>query len=259
MIIDDSIFTPAMLTEFIKSVSENERHFLSEQNLCFLDALYESSKSRMKVIPKNSIYYRARVNSDNSKLIIAPENMLPVAGLKSEGRVNPYNVNALYMANKIEIAVAEVRPSRYEPATVATLKTKQDLSVVDFTKDRPGFYWYLFGRNPKNREEAENFTWIEINGHFSKPLSPNETRLSYISTQIISEFLKHKGYDGVMYQSQFEISGSPQQEENLNENVALFDCGVVDVIETKQYSITKQIITVNEIKHTHAPVSSEED
>lgn len=248
MIVEGSIFTPAMLTEFIKSVSENERHFLSEQNLSFLEALYESSKSRMKVIPRGSIYYRARVNTENPQMIVAPENMLPIAGLRSEGRVNPYNVNALYMANKIEVAVAEVRPSLREPATVATLKTNQDLRLVDFTKDRPDFYWYCFGFTPKNKEEAENFTWVEINGYFSKPLSPNETRLNYIPTQIIAEFLKSKGYDGVVYQSQFEISDSPQQEGSLNENIALFDLGVVDVIETKQYSITQQLITVKEFR-----------
>jgi hypothetical protein len=248
MMIEGSIFTPAMLAEFIKSVSENERHFLSEKNLSFLDALYESSKSRMKVVPQGSIYYRARVNAENPHFIVAPENMLPIAGLRSEGRVNPYNVNALYMANKIEVAVAEVRPSLYEPATVATLKTNQDLRLVDFTKDRPDFYWYFFGFTPKNKEEAESFTWVEINGYFSKPLSPNEARLNYIPTQIISEFLKSKGYDGVVYQSQFEISDSPQQEGSLNENIALFDLGAVDVIETKQYSITKQLITVKKFR-----------
>lgn len=246
--VDGSIFTPAMLTEFIKSVSENERHFLSEQNLSFLDALYESSKSRVKVIPQGSIYYRARVNSDNPRLLVAPEDMLPKAGLRSEGRVNPYNVNALYMANKIEVAVAEVRPSIREPATVATLETNQDLRLVDFTKDRADAYWYFHAHAPKNKEDAENFTWVEINGYFSKPLSPNETRLNYIPTQIIAEFLKSKGYDGVVYQSQFEISDSPQQEGSLNENIALFDLGAVDVIETKQYSITKQLITVKKVR-----------
>ena len=234
--------TPARLEKFIKAILESERHFLSAENMAFLTDLYEFSKCKVKEISTGSIYYRARINLENPDVLLPKEEMYPVPGLKSEGRANPYNVTVLYLANKPEIAVAEVRPGLFEPTTVATFVIKRNLKLVDFTSEEQDIH----NPNPHIEDlDEETRTWIEINKCFSTSLSPGETRLNYIPTQIISEFFRFKGYDGVIYQSQFEMSETAS--DNIHENIALFEMSAAEATETKLFQIQKQIVTVREI------------
>lgn len=228
-----SSLTCHRLEKFIQSVLESERHFLSPDNVNFLDQLHESSQTRIKTIAPDSIYFRARIN-DSPEQPIPKEDMVPTPGLRSEGRVNPYNVNVLYLSNKPGVAVAEVRPGLFEPTTVASFCIKRQLRLVDFTSGDASRY----DKSKQNISE-EMAVWIELNKCFSTSFTSSETRLNYIPTQIISEFFKSKGYDGVMYQSQFDVN-----DGSLNINIALFDMKAAEAVETRLYQILRQIMTV---------------
>jgi len=229
------------LNKFIQSVLESERHFLSPDNMDFLERLHDSSKPRIKTIAAGSIYFRARIN-ENPEQAISKEDMVPTPGLRSEGRVNPYNVNVLYLSNKPGVAVAEVRPGLFEPTTVASFRTKRELRLVDFTSGATSRY----DKSEQNASE-ETAVWIELNKCFSTSFTSSETRLNYIPTQIISEFFKSKGYDGVMYQSQFDLPDSAGDKGSLNINIALFDMKAAEAVETRLYQIHQQIITVKSL------------
>jgi hypothetical protein len=221
------------LNRFIQSVLESERHFLSPDNMDFLERLHDSSQPRVKTIAAGSLYFRARINEDPNTPI-PKGDMVPTPGLRSEGRVNPYNVNVLYLSNKPGVAVAEVRPGLFEPTTVASFKTLKQLRVIDFTSGDSSRY-----DNSHAAADEETEVWIELNKCFSTSFTSSETRLNYIPTQIISEFFKSKGYDGVMYQSQFDVD-----DGSLNINIALFDMKAAEAVETRLYQIHRQIITV---------------
>lgn len=249
---------PQKLQAFIRSVLESERHFLSEENLQFLESLFRSSQSRKQKISKGSIYFRARINNDCPDKPIPKDEMIPKPGLKSEGRVNPYNVNVLYLSNKPGIAVAEVRPGLYEPTTVATFRVTRDLQLVDFTTEKSGYenlsaYEAAKNKPTETTADTETLTWFEINKCFSTSFTSSEARLNYIPTQIISEFFKSKGYDGVIYQSQFDMveredkdqQAKGQQDRNIN--IALFDMTAAEAMETRLYQIYQQTISVKEI------------
>lgn len=248
MIAMNTRLSPCRLDKFIQSVLESERHFLSPENLDFLDQLYASSQTRIKQIAAGSIFFRARINHSPDKPI-PKEDMVPTPGLRSEGRVNPYNVNVLYMSNKPGVAVAEVRPGLFEPCTVASFRTTKELRVIDFTSDDISRY-----DQDETDADEETAVWIELNKCFSTSFASNETRLNYIPTQIISEFFKSKGCDGVMYQSQFDLSQAElapfdstdptPKTDGLNINIALFDMKAAEAIETSLYQIHRQIITV---------------
>jgi hypothetical protein len=236
MIAMSNSLAPSRLDRFIQSVLESERHFLSPENMDFLERLHEASHTRIKVIPENAVYFRARIN-ENPDQPIPKEQMVPVPGLRSEGRVNPYNVNVLYLSNKPGVAVAEVRPGLFEPTTVASFRIKKDVRVIDFTTGDSSRY------DKKNLDE-EMRIWIELNKCFSTSFTSSETRLNYIPTQIISEFFKSKGLDGVMYQSQFDLPETASDAGDLNINIALFDMNTAEAMETRLYQIHRQIITV---------------
>jgi hypothetical protein len=43
--------------------------------------------------------------------------------------------------------------------------------------------------------------WSDIDNAFSKPTKASDVKSVYAPTQIISEFIKSKGYDGTAYKS----------------------------------------------------------
>ena len=241
---------------FLESTSSSERHFLSERNLKFLDALYESSKSRVKIIPKGSVYYRARVNPAGVNTPYDKAEMKPIPNLQAEGRVNPFNLNVLYLANRPEVCVAESRPADNESVTVAAFEILADLRLVNLLQDGPDYYWWFNQYSPETGEENESFTWIELNGCFSKPVTSRDSRLNYIPTKIISEYFKKMGYDGVVYQSQFEIKGLEQTiDGGLHENIAIFDLNVAEAKSAKMYKIKRREIDVSSMPGTDVDYS----
>ncbi|WP_339617148.1 RES domain-containing protein [uncultured Gilvimarinus sp.] len=236
---------------FLESTSSSERHFLSERNLKFLDALYESSKSRVKIIPKGSVYYRARVNPAGVNTPYDKAEMKPIPNLQAEGRVNPFNLNVLYLANRPEVCVAESRPADDESVTVATFEILADLRLVNLLQDRPDGYWWCNQYSPDTDEDDESFAWTELNGCFSKPVTSQDSRLNYIPTQIVSEYFKMQAYDGVVYQSQFDIKGVEQTVENgLHENIAIFDLNVADAKSAQTYIAKRREVDVSSLPGT---------
>lgn len=214
----------------------------------FLNALLESSKARIKIIPLDEEYFRARpCNKDKKNL--PKEEMKPKKDLRSEGRINPYNINVLYLANRKETAIAETRAAKRQPITVARFITNRELKVIDCTIDRPGWYWYFNSHKPNTLEDAENFTWVEIGGAFSKPAEDEDQRHFYTPTQIIAEFFKHNGFDGIIYQSQFDARLKGEEKfSGISQNIALFNLDDADPIDAELWQIDTKIIEASPIK-----------
>lgn len=238
----DYIFSPNGFDAFIDRTLNEERHFWSDETNLFLSAMLESSKTRIRTVPLGSEYFRARVCNTDGK-ILSKEEMKPKKNLRSEGRVNPYNINVLYLANRKETAIAETRAANRKPVTVARFTTTRDLKLVDCTKDRPDFGWW--SNHIQCQEDAEGYTWVDIGGAFSKPTEPNNLRDLYIPTQIIADFFKHHGFDGIIYQSQFDARiRKAGKHEEICENVALFNIDDAEPVDAEIWKIQHQIIEV---------------
>jgi len=54
---------------------------------------------------------------------------------------------------------------------------------------------------PKLAEEIVCAVWSDIDNAFSKPTKASDVNSVYAPTQIISEFIKLKGYDGTAHKS----------------------------------------------------------
>ncbi|HCS63768.1 MAG TPA: hypothetical protein DIW64_06555 [Cellvibrio sp.] len=241
------VFSPKSFSEFVEMVLNEERHFWSKQTNEFLNALLDSSKARIKIIPPGEEYFRARPCNKDKKTL-AKEEMKPKKDLRSEGRINPYNINVLYLANRKETAIAETRAAKKQPITVARFITNRELKVIDCTFDRPSWANWFFSHRPKNQEEAEKFTWIAIGGAFSKPADDENQRHFYTPTQIIAEFFKHNGFDGITYQSQFNARSKGQDKfSGISQNIALFNINDADPIDAEQWKINDKIIVASRI------------
>ena len=228
---------------FIHEVTHHFRYRLSPTSEEFLSDVVDAASKYIVQLDQGTLLYRARANElehcgdiKQPKATARPAcDMKPAPNVVSEGRANPDNICALYLADHAGTALAEVRAGTRYPVTVGTFRTTRDLQIVDLTKE---MNWHSYFFDPP-KEGGD--LWYDLSYDFSKPLNPHETRTHYAKTQIIAEAFKHHGYDGVRYRSQFFA-----HEQNIGSaeirgtNYALFDLRSAECEECNVYQLTEQ-------------------
>ena len=136
----------------------------------------------------------------------------------ASGRCNPQNVSYLYAANDPHTAVAEVRPFIRDSVSVATLKPKRDLKLVDF--------YYQYDKN--GTIMITDAFWHKIRCEFSAINKGNTD--DYLVTQFISALAQHAGYDGLRFRSSLVYEGT---------NYVIFDGDICTPISSKMYIIPR--------------------
>lgn len=218
----DYIRAKELWDSFCKEVKYNHRFFLSHS---LLDMLRDIAKSLTLTIDKGKVYYRARIIDDNAA---RTEHMLSKCygtdsteeerkwyrnksnkfrGLTKEGsyvppnpdlirdaRSNPKFIRYLYVAESPTTAVYEVRPILFSAVNVAGIEVKQDLSIANIAVEI----------DPNKEKSLEGWLLSFVQASFSVPTNnPDE----YIPSQILAEFLRHLGYDGIRYGSSLHRGG----------------------------------------------------
>lgn len=225
---------------FTMEVKQEYRTFLSSQSLAFLEWYKEAACKHVTNIPKDKKFFRAR-KCEKDDQPISIEGIKPVPDLGSEGRANAYNINMLYLSDERDIAASEIRPGLRESVTVATFLTNRDIQIIDFAAERPSYYHYFrLNKNDNPKQYHQKDCLLAIGDAFSKPLSIDDCKREYIPTQVLAEYFKSLGYDGVSYQSQFCVS----DENILHKNYALFDLDAADAIGFEVCEVEKQFIKI---------------
>lgn len=112
-------------------------------------------------------------------------------GVPGEGRNNIKGMSYLYLADTQETACAEIKSSLRSLISLATFKTKHEMKIVDFSRDvsfRPDLskkYGMSFG-----------IFFTLLMSSFMKP-----DKNLYKMTQIISDYIRRFGVDGIAYKS----------------------------------------------------------
>lgn len=144
----------------------------------------------------------------------AKGSLSPGSDITIAGRANPSKIPYLYAAMDEYTAAAEIKPSLKDFISIAELEANQELKLVDF----------IF------KEEAEEKSDLEllrnsISLSYSVVVDKRNSE-GYIPTQYITEYIKHKGWDGIVYMSLQAYGGI---------NVALFDERKVDFVRSKVF------------------------
>lgn len=134
------------------------------------------------------------------------------------GRCNPQNVSYLYTSNNAHTAVAEVRPFIRDSVSVATLKPKRDLRLVDF--------YYQYDEN--GAIMITDALWHNIRREFSAINKGNIDE--YLVTQFISALAQYAGYDGLRFRSSLVYEGT---------NYVIFDGDICPPVSSKMYIIPR--------------------
>ena len=113
--------------------------------------------------------------------------------------------------------VPKVRPWAGAFVSVAQLTTTREFQIMNCTVDDHSIKIYV---NEPDREERARAVWQDIDRAFSEPVTTSDGTASYAPTQVLAEFFRNKGFDGIAYRS---ASGP-------GHNIALFGLDMAEVI-----------------------------
>ncbi|NVM20289.1 MAG: RES family NAD+ phosphorylase [Desulfobacterales bacterium] len=221
-------------SRYVRALKHTYRYIHTPEVEVFLQTVLETAEERVESIPKDSVLWRAQLGHgwrfENEEVgevpaPYEPERMCPRPGRATEGRANPKGIPYLYLASNRETALAEARPWMGSQVSVGQFKILRKLKVVNCTTERKGLIIYFKEPPPKKREEA---VWTDIDKAFAKPVTPTDDAADYVPTQVLSEFLKANGYDGIGYRSSL----------GNGYNIALFDIHSAEIINCFLFGVS---------------------
>jgi hypothetical protein len=196
---------------FSHFVRNQSRYILDEESKQFLQAIKDTCESRVEVLTENFVFWRAQIGHDRIKLMDGeahiddiyhayPESrMRPLPDSASEGRANPKGIPCLYVASDKETAMSEVRPWLGSVISTAQFTNPKELKVIDCSRNHASTLPFYF-REPEQKKVIES-VWTHIDNAFSNPVTNSDLKSDYAPTQIISEYIKSLGYDGLAFKS----------------------------------------------------------
>jgi hypothetical protein len=222
-----------------ESVVRNENRYFRNQNIGqFLKTVLETSKNKKIDLPKKKYLWRAQLGHDwrpiyqEDELIadepapFPPSRMKPLVHEAAEGRANPKGIPYLYLATTKETAMAEARPWKGSLISVGQFETQKDMVLINCANHHKGFVLYFEEPDAEKKEQA---VWSEIDKAFSEPVTLNDRVADYVPTQILAEFFKTNGFDGIFYKSAL----------GEGNNIVLFDIESATLVNCKLFETEK--------------------
>lgn len=216
-----SILGTSNWEDFVKEIKISNRFHTTIINKEILQNVLRAS---CKNYSAGAEFYRARIWTNN---IGFDKNNIgaPPAGRASAGRANPEGISCLYLANSIKTTLHETRAGLYDFATVGKFLLNDEIRVVDLSA--------IDKLSPFNVDNidllAANSEHLKKIGYeISRPLRKHDSRLDYLPTQYICDYVKSIGFNGIQYKSTMCTDGI---------NIAVFDEKKFSCIETYDFDI----------------------
>lgn len=179
---------------------------------------------------KGKCLWRAQLGSDkklkpefekNAILVDVPfsdERMKPLPNKAKEGRINPKGIPCLYLAMSKTVAILEVRPWMGSKITIGKFEVIRDQKLAVFNEKvtyNPIDILERLSQGQKlPEEEIRQIVWSDVCEAFTKSTDRDDDTADYAPSQVIAEYLKKRGIDGLAYRSAFSTRKL---------NIALFD------------------------------------
>jgi hypothetical protein len=232
--------SPSSYQDFAYSVTHHSRYVRTDQKREFLEAILDTAQPKVEMIGKPKVLFRAQLGNrwrdkipergeiDDFEQVVLPfsaKRMLPLSDRAHEGRANPKGIPVVYAATNANTAIAEVRPWVGSYVSVAALRPRKELRVVNCALNNPRRI--LYSGSDLNPTDRSNEVWHNVNEAFSRPVSRNDDQADYVPTQIIAELFRLNGFDGIAYESSL----------GAGHNLALFDLNSVRVAKSLVFRI----------------------
>lgn len=207
------------------SVKENSRFFTNMDE--FAQYNYITAGHSLHTAHR---LYRSRITPVGKKKINCKNMGCPPKELATAGRANPIGIPYLYLSDSVKTTYFEVRAVYLDQLSVGTFRIERDLKLVDFIYDVNLFLEYNDGETPL-KDIIIKKKIIDAIGHdLSKPLRRYDSELEYVPTQLICEYCKHIGADGISFESSLHKGGR---------NYVLFDNSAARCIRVDSHEITR--------------------
>jgi hypothetical protein len=179
-----------------------------------------------------SKWYRARVQTADSPFQI-DQMGAPPRGFESFGRANPVGIPCLYLGSTAQTAITEIRPHTGQIVCVADFDIAGNLSLVDLRNPRKMLSPFgLESAEEIGRMRIEIPFLVRLGEELTRPVVPHGAAINYTPTQYLCEFIKWKGYQGVLYLSSVS--------EGIN--LALFDPALASGGSVSQLEVTGVVV-----------------
>lgn len=234
--IEDKVNYAAPIRSYIniwKDLKENvrkkSRFFTSLESFDKLGLM----KPNLELCP-NSEFYRARVIPPGKGSLTTKEMGCPSPESAAPGRANPLGIPYLYLCQSKETTYYEVRALYLDRLSIGTFKTLKPLKLMDFTK--PMSLYLANSLDSDLALEMSKYLLLEkISRDLSKPLRRFDSELEYVPTQLICEYCKLNGIDGIRFNSSLHKGGT---------NVVLFDSSCAECVDVKTVEIKEVKISL---------------
>jgi hypothetical protein len=192
----------------IRTLSSNKEYKEYKELLATVSKTVEYCEQYITDKPLNLRLYRVRIGADkfgepnefsfrpsmhfkpyeNGDIGAAPIEFV------TKGRMNRDGFSFLYLAEDYDTALHEVKPYPNDKVSVGVFKQDREIKIADFTKLNI-FDFYLNDNQLKIFEEL-----YHLGKFISNPISSSEN-YQYLYTQLISEELIRKEFDGIKFSS----------------------------------------------------------
>jgi hypothetical protein len=183
--------------------------------------------------------FRARI-MDGTTIFKLSEMGAPPPAKATQGRANPSGISYLYLASDNITAICELRPHVGDLVCVAEFEIRS-CRLIDLRQPR-------VDASPFKAQSEEDLLFMrsclrlleQLGEELSHPVRPQTAHIEYVPSQYLCEYIKSRGYSGVVYRSSL----------GKGFNVALFDTLIAKAVELKAYSVNKVDVVIEK----HNPI-----
>ena len=129
--------------------------------------------------------------------------------------------------------MAEVRPWIGSYVSVAQFRVQRDLRVINCVTGKHRIMIYAEEPEPEERAAA---VWQDIDQAFSRPVTSQDDTADYAPTQVLAEFFRESGLDGVAFGSAL----------GAGHNIVLFDMAAAHLVNCSLFEIKGVTLTQSE-------------
>lgn len=158
-------------------------------------------------IPIGTKFYRAREAKKDLLPIekIEPYSQMgpPPAIFATTNRMSPAGIPYLYLASDKETTIKECRINTGKEAIIAELILNEELQILDLSSNKFFVTDSIFDPEYDHETIWMNNFWKSFVKEVSEPVSEdkNDHSYEYAATQLVAEYYRMKGYDGICFNS----------------------------------------------------------
>ncbi len=139
----------------------------------------------------------------------------PIIGISGNGRNNVAGASYLYVASNPETACMEVKSGYGDLLSLATFKTNKNMSIIDFSTDKSFQY-----EDTVLHDMSLGSFFTLLMAQYTVPVKNEKV---YRATQILSDYLRKTGVDGIAYKSYLVPGGVNYTIFNSHPNTIKFE------------------------------------